>query len=67
MADIERRTPVALSLKRAEHRTAELTYAITRLEVRKMELSLELSGIDETLEGTKKTLDEHLEASKDIK
>ena len=66
MADITRTTPRDLVLKRAEQRTAELNYAITRLEVRKMELAQELSGTDDTLLATMKTLEDHLASIKNI-
>lgn len=66
MADIIRTTPRDLVLKRAEQRTAELNYAITRLEVRRMELAHELAGTDDNIMATTKTLEEHLESIKNI-
>ena len=66
MADISRKEPVALTLKRLDQRTAELNYAISKLEVRKLEIGHELSNLDETIVATNKTLEEHLASVKNI-
>ena len=65
MAEIKKENP-ELTRKRQASRTAELNFAISRLEVRKMELLAEVENIDGSIAGTQKTLDEHLESTKNI-
>ena len=66
MSDIDRKQPRELVLRRSEQRTAELKYAIARLEVRKAELVHEIAGIEDTLAATKKSLEEHNASSVNI-
>jgi hypothetical protein len=66
MADINRKEPRALSLKRAEQRTAELNFAIARLETRKMEIQHEVTQLEESIAVAKASLEEHTASSKNI-
>jgi uncharacterized protein with von Willebrand factor type A (vWA) domain len=66
MADIAKKESRELTLKRLAQRTAELNYSIARLELRRMELLAEIDNLDGTIAGTQKTLDEHLEFTKNI-
>lgn len=64
MADTTKKDNTDLTRKRQASRTAELNFAIARLEVRKAELLAEIENVEGTIAGTQKTLDDHLEAAK---
>ena len=67
MADIgAKKDNPELVAKRAEQRSAELRFAIARLEVKKLEMQAELLSLDESLAATQKALSDHIANSQNL-